>query len=549
VISRRELSAAALVGAVLSVVTSWPLALVLGSRVGHDQDPLLQAWQVAWVGHAWLHQPLHLFQANTFWPLADSLAFTDVPIGYSLAGLIAQSSPHAAIVTYNLLFLFAYAFAFFGAYLLARVLRVPVAGAMVAGAAFAYAPWRMGQDGHLHVISSGGIPLTLALLVLGYRRGSGRLVLAGWLVGAWQMTLGFTLGLQLATLLPILAVAVLVLHPPARRRPARHVLVATIAGLAVLTIATTLQARPYLRVVHDHPEARRSLAEAYYYSPAFEGFLAAPEANMVWGSVTKPLRDRVTSPDEDSLFPGLAILALALVGVFTHALPRRLRIALVVGVATCAAFSLGLRQTSHGYIAPYRLLYELPGWQGVRTPGRLNTLTSLGLALLAGAGAGATVAAIGQRVRASRRGLATIAAGVVLTAAVVVEGRGPLPLNEVPAIPAGQRGIEAPALHLPSSYLPDLRYTFWTTDDDFPRVANGTAGFVPVELRRLRRDARSFPDAASVAALRHAGIRTVVVHLDLAAGTPWADAAQRSVAGLALTRARVGDVVVYRLKG
>ena len=27
-----------------------------------------------------------------------------------------------------------------------------------------------------------------------------------------------------------------------------------------------------------------------------------------------------------------------------------------------------------------------PGWDGVRAPGRINTLTSLGLALLAGAG-------------------------------------------------------------------------------------------------------------------------------------------------------------------
>ena len=57
-----------------------------------------------------------------FWPYSDALAFSDAPIGYAPAGLAAQASPHAALVVYNLLFLFAYALAFLGAYLLAREL-------------------------------------------------------------------------------------------------------------------------------------------------------------------------------------------------------------------------------------------------------------------------------------------------------------------------------------------------------------------------------------------------------------------------------------------
>ena len=53
-----------------------------------------------------------------------------------------------------------------------------------------------------------------------------------------------------------------------------------------------------------------------------------------------------------------------------------------------AVLSLGFRDDGWGWLFPYRWLYEvLPGWQGIRVPGRLNTLTSLGLALLAAAGA------------------------------------------------------------------------------------------------------------------------------------------------------------------
>src|SRR4029078_9435315 len=115
----------------------------------------------------------------------------------------------AAIVRYNLLFLLAYALAFVGPYLLARELGVMRAAAVVAGVAFAYAPWRLEQDGHMHVISSGGIPLALFVLVRGYRRGSVGTVVAGWLVATWQLALGFTLGLMLAYLLAVLAVVLL----------------------------------------------------------------------------------------------------------------------------------------------------------------------------------------------------------------------------------------------------------------------------------------------------------------------------------------------------
>src|SRR3954452_7701141 len=183
-VRRREVLFAALAAVGLALGMHWPLPLHLGRDVPRDLgDPLPQAWQIAWDGHALLHQPLDFFQANVFWPLKNSLAFSDALVGYAPFGTIG-SGPHAAVVRYDLLFLLAYALAAFGAYLLARELGAGRIGSAVAGAAFAYAPWRLEQDGHLHVLSSGGIPLALFLLVRGYRRSSGRLVLAGWLVAA-----------------------------------------------------------------------------------------------------------------------------------------------------------------------------------------------------------------------------------------------------------------------------------------------------------------------------------------------------------------------------
>jgi hypothetical protein len=527
----------------LALLMHWPLPLHIGRDVPRDLgDPLPQSWQVAWDGHALLHQPLDWFHANIFWPLRNSLAFSDALVGYAPFGAIG-SGPHAAIVRYDLLFLFAYALAFLGAYLLARELGAGRAGAFVAGAAFAYAPWRLEQDGHLHVLSSGGIPLALALLVRGYRDGSSRAVLAGWLVAAWQLSLGFTLGIQLAYLLGVLGIGTAVWWARRRRLPARGVLVATAAGVLIFGALTLALSRPYLQVADDHPEAKRSASTVALYSGPVAQYLAAPGANTFWGPATRGMRRKVGFSPEQTLFPGLLVVALAAACVALGGYRRRLAIGLALAVLLLAWLALGFKDD--GFLWPYRLLYEhAPGWESSRTPGRINTLTSLGLALLAAGGTGAVLA------RVRRRRVRTVAA-VAFVAVVLLEGLGFDGLNgpahpTVPTEPAGQRGLPAPQLHLPLSRVGNRRYVLWSTGG-FPRMVNGRASFQPSLTSRIAYAVRNFPDAASVAYLRGLGVRTVVLHPGFARGTSWAGAERRPVAGLGLSRERRGAVVVYRL--
>ena len=287
--ARASSCGSSLAGVALAVLTSWPLVLHLPSRIAPDLgDPVRTAWQIAWVGHAMLHDPLHLFDANAFYPHPLSLAFSDSLLGYGPAAFFGSGTV-AALVRYNLLFLFAWSLCFVGAYLLARELGLGRLGGAAAGVAFAYAPYRVTEAGHLHVISSGGIPLALFLLLRGYRRGSRALVLAGWLVSAWQVSLGFTLGLQYAYLLAVLALLAaraLVARAPGAGRstggaPAasapgaarargplipRRLLAVTLIGIAVLGVVAVYQARPYLKVAHDYPTAKRTIKEVKTYS-------------------------------------------------------------------------------------------------------------------------------------------------------------------------------------------------------------------------------------------------------------------------------------------
>jgi hypothetical protein len=546
-----EVVVAGVGGVLLAVLMTWPLAARLGSHIAHDLvDPLFQTWQVAWVGHALAHQPLHLFQANIFWPLADSLAFSDALVGYAPAGLVAQRDPHAALVVYNLLFLFAYALAFVGVYLLARELGAGKLGAMAAGAAFAYAPWRLAQSGHLQVVSSGGIALALALLLRGYRRGSAPLVLAGWIVAAWQISLGFSLGLQFAYLLAAVAAIVAAVKWRELRnlaRTARPVVEATALGIGIFALVTFLQGRPYLRVLDEHPEAERTPAQVASFSPRAVGLVAAPPESYVWGDSMAGLRERHGLLSEQTLFPGLAVITLAVLGLFSAVYPRRLRLGLALGVVACAVLSMGLRDVSGPgrYLTPYRFLHDFaPGWDGVRTPGRINTLTSLGLALLAAAGVCLVVGWLRRRVGA--RSYVPVAVATVFVAAILAEGFGPMPLERAPASPRALRQSTPPLLHLPIDFDAGSRYAYWSVGDFAPLV-NGTGAFEPTQLEELRRSIEGFPDETSVERIREFGVRTVILHPRLARGTPWQDAGRRSVDGLPLIRTLNGSTVVYRL--
>jgi hypothetical protein len=564
-LSIREIIWVIVAGVALAVLTSWPLVLHMSTRIAPDLgDPVRTAWQVAYVGHAMLHDPLHLFDANVFYPHPLSLAFSDSLLGYGPAGFFGSGAV-AALVRYNLLFLFAWSLCFVGGYLLARELGLRKLGAGAAAAAFAYAPYRVTEAGHLHVISSGGIALALFLLLRGYRRGSLRLVIAGWLVSAWQISLGFTLGLQFSYLLAVLTVIAAVYWLRAGRPAlARRLVVITLLGILVVGAVAIYEARPYLKISHDYPTAKRTIKEVKAYSAGPAAWLSASSENRVWGDLTAGARAHVHSKNEQVLFPGGFILLLALIGLAAPLYTRRLRIGLAVGVVVCAVFALGLGLTGYGY--PYRLLFNYaPGWDGVRVPGRVFTLATLFLALLAGAGAQLLAGRLGAFASrhtgrwGARRSLSALTAvvGVVIIIGVVGEGAGHMAHPVVPQPKKAEIGLPGPLLDMPTDGPADRVWQYYSTNG-FYKIPIGNSTFDIPAVDDLRGGINRFPDKASVEKLRYYGIRTVVLHLTMpklpgivgyahAEPPDSAAAAAKPVAGLGLTRRKVGSLVIYEI--
>ncbi|WP_433530561.1 hypothetical protein ACQPYA_31280 [Micromonospora sp. CA-263727] len=559
-----EWTLAALGSLALAVLMTWPTLWYARHTLPQDYwDPSLQAWQMAWSGHILLTDPTQLWHANAFYPERWSFAFSDTLLGYAPAGMIG-TGPEAALIRYNIMFVLAHALATFGAYVLARQLGAGRIGAAVAGVSYTYAPWLLAQAGHLHVVSNGGIPLALAMLARGHgwslrhgyrpeRRHDGW-VYAGWLVAAWQLSLGFGIGLVFAYVLAGAVVVAAVIWYAKRifwrlKRPfGQRLFVADLIGGLIFAGVGVLMAIPYFTVTQLHPNAERTIGDIAVFSPPASGFVTAPAESRLWGGLHEGARALLPWHPEMTLLPGFVLYALAIGGLFFSIWTVRQRLLLLAGVLVTMALSMGT-EFFGGHFTYAPLFDHLPGWSGIRTPGRLMLWATLLLGLLA---AGA-VSAFARRVReiSAERipswpspwlRLATL----VPLLLVVAEGTNTTPHPVVPPQPAAMRAVDGPLLVLPSGQNHDQPIMLWSTTR-FQQIVNGGSGFTPRQLDDVRRVTMTFPDQTSVDYLRTLGVRNVLVMRDQIVGTPWEISVDAPLDGLGVTREEMGSTVVFRL--
>lgn len=519
--------------------------------IGDAGDPTGQAWLIAWNGHAIRHDLGGLWDTNAFYPDKYGLALNDSLLGYTPAGLIG-SGPADAVLRYNIVFVLAFALAYLGGYALVRQLGANRIGAAVAGAAFAYAPWRYGHDGHLNILSTGGIALALAMLARGHgwsfthgyrpQRTRPGWALAGWLVAAWQITLGFGIGLPFAYLLAAACLAALA-GWLINGRPAlgRRLVLADLGGGLVFTAVAGYLAQPYQHVRELHPEALRTWEYVAVFSPTWRGLLTGPRPSLLWGAWHEPARAAMGQvTNEKVLLCGFVLYALAAAGLIASIWTVRQRVLLGTGLVAGVLLALG----TNGPLYRYLFLY-VPGFDGIRTPGRLILWPTLLLGVLA---AGLITHLSRRAAAVSQREHARTAARVVavpLLIAVLFEGMPKSDHVMVPAAPAALAAAPAPLIVLPSDDGNDLHVALWSTAG-FPTMVNGAASINPPGHQAIRDLMLTFPSAPCLDRLRELGVRSVVVIRDRVIGTPF-----EPVLGApptpGVTRQDIGPDILYTL--
>lgn len=457
---------------------------------GNSPDPLFSIWRIAWVAHQLPRSPLHLYDANIFWPEPRTLAYSDaMPLtGAAAAPLIWIGLP--PVVVYNLLLLASFVLAGLFMYLFVRALTARALPAGVAAVAFAFYPFRFEHYMHLELLSAFWMPLVLWALHRTLARGRLRDGLLTGAALAAQYLSGMYFGLFLACYL--VPVAAVLAFGWGRVRSSVMPLLAGAALAAALIVPAAL---PYLQARHTLGE--RPPAEVAGFGATLRDYLVPSEQNATYG----PLVAAGARVNERQLFPGVLIVLLAMLALWPPL--DAVRIAYAIGLVLAVEISLG----SHGHVQPFLYQWVLP-FRGLRVPARCSMLVGLSLSILAGHG----VARLAGRV--TTRPL-RIALGLVLCGILVVESRPTLALEPVPAPHPIYRWFEgrppAAIVDVPVNYIFAQQYMYFATFH-WQRLANGYSGNIPESYREFHHAMATFPDDGSIRLLQARRVAYVVAH-------------------------------------
>jgi hypothetical protein len=319
----------------IAIAATWPLSRGLTHDVPWDLgDPVLVLWILAWDCEQLLRilggdvaRIATFFDANIFHPTPLTLAYSEHFMAQAVQILPVYAMTGNPILSYNIAFLSTWVLSGLGMYLLVRELTGSAVAGFVAGLLFGFAPYRVPQSGHLHVLSSQWMPFVL----FGLRRyfvTRRRLALAGATIALVLQCLssGYYL-LFFSPLVMIFALWEISSHRLWRDLRMWRDLVLAGAAVAALVVPFLL---PYA-ALRETARASRPIAEVELYSADVYSYATAFSAQRVWGDTLQMFRK-----PEGELFPGAVPTFLALMGLA----------AFIVRCATApaASFARGPRQ-------------------------------------------------------------------------------------------------------------------------------------------------------------------------------------------------------------
>ncbi|MCG3210514.1 MAG: hypothetical protein FOGNACKC_04145 [Anaerolineae bacterium] len=519
----------------LAVGLTWPLLWHLAEAVPSDiGDPLLNTWILAWDAHALLTDPLDLFNANIFYPLPNTLAYSEHLFSTALLALPLQLITTEPTAAYNLSLLLSFPLAAFGMYLLALHWTGRRDAAFIAGLVFGFAPYRFAAIAHLQLLTFQWLPFALLMVEKivrsqesGVQNLSGKSAIghSSLVIGHWSFAIRYSL-LALFLALQLLAswylavysalivgVFILVRLPFLRYAP-RATAVKLMATLLVVVALSLPLAAPYLRLL-PQLRAARPLELALGLAAAPTDFAAAAPFNRLFGPLTESLRSRPNFTEENWLFVGFIAPTLALFALgFSlrrssrptpppySLLPTSYSLLLILLIALALTFP-----------GPYAALATLlPPSTVVRVPPRWIIPALFALAGLAAFG----FAAINRKLVTRHSSLVIRHWSFVIISVLLLSESlsAPIPLAEatprarlnpayhwLAAQPGPPALVELPVHAAPAPEYPEVKRLQASTLGWWGLV-NGYSGYTPPRQPELAAALAGFPAAPAIAALQ-----------------------------------------------
>ena len=500
-----------LLSVILTSVHTWPLVLNPAHFSSNDNaDAQLNEWILAWIAHALPRSPLHLFQANIFYPASDALAFSEPLIVPGVLGAPVAWLGGSPVLVFNLMLLAGLALTVCAGYALMFAWTRDRMAALLAASTFAFNTHTLTRLAHTQAIHLYGLPL--ALLVLD-RLVTTRRTRGAWLLAISFIALAYTSGYLLVLGAVMIGVATLVRAPEwlARSRGfvQRLALAAAVAVVAILPLSL-----PYQRAAQEQGMVR-SLDAVTEYSASLAGYLASSGRLHLstWSGAF--FRDPV-----NSFFPGIIVAALAVLALWRavrsggtiDSLTRRRTVMLGAIAVTGFVLSLGTHTPVYGW------LYSIfPPMHGLRVAARFGNLFLLGMSCLAGFGL--TYVRRGLSTQPRSRRYAVLMASLLVIAAQAEALRAPIAYRRFTGIPrlytllaAEPNVVLAEMPFYPrQGIFENAEYVLNSTAHWRP-LMNGYSGYTPRSYVKFADTFWFFPRDYAIDAIRRAGVTHVMVH-------------------------------------
>lgn len=496
--------------AMLAIAHTWPLAWAPGRYSRNDNmDTQLNEWTMAWVAHQVVHDPVHLFDANIFYPEKHTLAFSEHLFVQGVMAMPLYWAGVSPVAAFNLILIVGLALTGWAMAVVMHRWTGNWLAAIVSGSLIAFNASTLSRLVHIQAMHLEFFPFMLLAL--------DELLARPRLKAAFGFAVWFALealtSMYFLVFITIAAIACVAVRPADWLRANRaaffkYGLLAAV--IAVLLLAPFLLPYYHARLEQEH--FTRDMGEVARYSASWNNYLAsAGTLHMEWLGWSKGYATA------DYLFPGFAAIALTLVSLLslTAVKDTRARMALAFGVVSFAL--------SFGPAFPlYPFFYKVfPLLQAIRGAARFGQMALAAIAVLSGFGLAWLAMKLPKQ--------AALTLGVVAFIAVNVEAwRAPIgycgtrdnnTCQEFTTIPPIFKTLDRPDVQAiivfpfypPNSELnQNARYMLQSTAH-FKPMMNGYSGYMPTVMFRHFEGVKDFPSESSIAYLKRIGVTHALV--------------------------------------
>ncbi len=526
------------ISVLLAFLIFLPFSVNITDSVVNVIDPLFYAWNLSYNADSILDGMDRMINTNIFYPLTNSIAYSDTLWGQSILTNPIIWLTGNPILAENIAILLTFPLSAVSMFLFAFYLTKNQTASFLSGIFFAFSYPRLAQIGHLPAISSQWLPLFFLSLFLFLNEGKLKNIL---LTCIWFL-LSIASSIYFGVFLVPLATTVIIIDflKNIRRRFIAQYKNRTGLLLIVMLpflISLIVIMFPYIRLKVEYPDIKRSIHDITHLRATLVDYISVLPTSLI----SKTFLPQNTN--EHVLFPTLTIIILAILGACVAWKRNRYMISTLVAIGMVSfvlslgneqAFSLGSFSTSSIKL-PYYYLYMLsPLFQTVRVPARFAIFVMFALSALAALGiegllkrnapkwvVGAFLCLFILEVWQTNTPSVPVPQNQSIPDVYEWIKRQPEPmiLAELPVRLFYKGTLMEDQLYTPYESLRETdtyaveTYRVYFSSFHKKRIVNGYSGFLPDSYNRLAESLESFPNESAVRALQRVGVTHAVVHL------------------------------------